>query len=97
MLGSLPAGEDGDQLLQALIGHYAGRAGVTVRSDVTPGTVVCPRRGSSGELWTVVNMDGLGGTVTLPRSGQDVLTGRAVPAGPLMLEPYEYRLIALEE
>ncbi|MBY0010947.1 beta-galactosidase [Paenibacillus typhae] len=97
MLGSLPAGGDGDQQLQALIGHYAGRAGVTLRSDVTPGTVVCPRRGSSGELWTVVNMDGLGGRVTLPRSGQDALAGRAVPAGPLTLGPYEYRLIALEE
>lgn len=95
MLGSLPAGEAGNQLLCAMIDHYACRAGVTLRSDVTQGTVVCPRYGAAGELWTVVNMDGLGGRVTLPRSGQDVLTGKPVPSGPLTLAPYGYRLIAL--
>jgi beta-galactosidase len=95
MLGSLPSGEAGDKLLCALIDHYAARAGVTLRSDVTPGTVVCPRHGASGELWTIVNTDGLGGSVTLPRGGQDVLTGEHVPAGPLTVGAYGYRLIAL--
>lgn len=95
MLGSLPAGGEGDKQLCALIEYYASRAGVTRRSDVTPGTIVCPRRGAAGELWTLVNMDGLGGSITLPRSGQDVLTGAAIPAGPLSIGAYEYRLIAL--
>ncbi|AIQ28398.1 beta-galactosidase [Paenibacillus sp. FSL P4-0081] len=95
MLGSLPSGEAGDKLLCALIDHYAARAGVTLRSDVTAGTVVCPRHGASGELWTIVNMDGLGGSVTLPRGGQDVLSDEHVPAGPLMVGAYGYRLIAL--
>ncbi|MNN93466.1 Beta-galactosidase YesZ [compost metagenome] len=79
----------------AMIDHYACQAGVTMRSDVTKGTVVCPRRSASGTMWTIVNMDGLGGCVTLPRSGQDVLSGKPVPSGPLTLAPYEYRLIAL--
>ncbi|MEK4854297.1 beta-galactosidase [Paenibacillus sp. FSL H7-0756] len=95
MLGSLPSGGEGDKQLCALIEHYTARAGVTRRSDVTPGTILCPRSGTDGELWTLVNMDGLGGSVTLPRSGQDVLTGTPVPAGPLSLGAYEYRLIAL--
>jgi beta-galactosidase len=95
MLGSLPSEEAGDQLLCALIDHYACRAGVTLRSDVTKGTVVCPRHGDTGDLWTIVNMDGLGGSVTLPRGGRDALTGSPVQAGPLTLAPYEYRLIAL--
>lgn len=70
MLGSLPSGSEGDKQLCALIEHYAARAGVTRRSDVTPGTILCPRSGAAGELWTLVNMDGLGGSVTLPRSGR---------------------------
>jgi beta-galactosidase len=96
MLGSLPAGEAGDGLLCALVDHYAARAGVSLRSDVTRGTIVCPRLGPAGEMWTIVNMDGLGGSVSLPCSGQDVLTGKPVTSGPLTLAPYGYRLIALQ-
>ncbi|MHA6531397.1 beta-galactosidase [Paenibacillus sp. BAC0078] len=95
LLGSLPAGEAGDQLLCALINHYTCRAGVSLRTDVTRGTVVCPRRGAAGEVWTVVNMDGHGGSVTLPRGGRDALTGNTVAPGPLTLAPYEYKLIEL--
>ncbi|ASA19474.1 beta-galactosidase [Paenibacillus donghaensis] len=95
MLGSLPSGTEGDLLLQKLIDHYAAQAGVTLRSDVTPGTVVCPRRGAEGDVWTIVNMDGNGGSLTLPRSGEDAITGLPVSAGPLTLGAYEYKLIRL--
>ncbi|WP_151735539.1 beta-galactosidase ['Paenibacillus yunnanensis' Narsing Rao et al. 2020] len=96
MLGSLPAGEDGDALLRALIGYYAQRAGVTLRTNAGAGTLVCPRRGAVDEVWTLVNMDGLGGAVTLPRPARDALSGAAVPAGRLTLAAYEYRLLALQ-
>lgn len=95
LLGSLPAGEEGDKLMRALIGHYAGRAGVTLRSDATGGTVVCPRRGHDGrDLWAVVNMDGAGGSVTLPPQACDAVTGAALPPGLLSVGAYEYRLVS---
>ncbi|RRJ62582.1 beta-galactosidase [Paenibacillus oralis] len=98
MLGSLPCGEAGDLLLQKLIGHYADEAGVALRSDVTPGTLVVPRTGDDGnDLWVIINMDGLGGTVTLPREGLDVMTGRKAAAGALAVAAYEYRVIRMEK
>lgn len=92
MLGSLPAGEDG--LLDALIAHYADEAGVTLRTDVTPGTIVAPRRGDGFDVWVVVNMDGRGGSVTLPSAGIDALTQERFEAGSkLELGRYEHRVI----
>lgn len=91
----MPAGEEGDLMLCKLIDHYAERSGVTVRSDVTKGTIVCPRNGDQGELWTIINMDGCGGSLTLPRDGHDVLSGKSVACGPLSIGEYEYRVIRL--
>ena len=95
MLGSMPAGEQGDLMLCKLIDHYAERSGVALRSDVTQGTIVCPRRGEQGEVWTIINMDGRGGSVTLPREGQDAISGRPITSGSLSLDDYEYRVIQL--
>lgn len=96
MLGSLPCGEAGDLMLQKLINHYANESGVVLRSDVTPGTLVVPRTGDDGkELWVIVNMDGIGGNVTLPRDGLDVVTGRKVASGLHAVAAYEYRVIRL--
>lgn len=95
LLGSLPSGEAGGEMLRSIVDAYAGRAGVTLRSDVTPGTVVCPRAGADGQIWTIVNMDGLGGRVTLTNGGRDVLSGEPVAPGSLELGPYEYRIICI--
>ncbi|CAG7623599.1 Beta-galactosidase YesZ [Paenibacillus solanacearum] len=97
MLGSLPAGEDGDRLLQRLIGHYADEARVALRTDVTRGTIVAPRQGDGYTLWVIVNMDGTGGSVTLPQEGLDVLSHGPVAPGPLHLGPYEHRIIRIDE
>lgn len=93
MLGSMPAGEEGKLLLNRLIVRYAEEAGVTVRSDVTQGTIVAPRRGDDHEVWVVVNMDGAGGSVTLPRAGIDPTTQEPVPAGKLAIGRYEHKII----
>lgn len=93
MVVSMPAGEEGQQLLEALIQHYADEAGVTQCSDVTPGTIVAPRRGD-GEVWVIVNMDGRGGHVTIPRAAVDGFTKEPLIAGTrLQLQRYEYRVI----
>lgn len=95
MLGSMPAGEEGDRLLKSMLLHYADEAGVTVRSDATPGTIVAPRLHEDDLLWVMVNMDGHGGRVTLPLDGIDTVDGRIVPAGALEVEPFQQRMILM--
>ncbi|MBB6633984.1 beta-galactosidase [Cohnella thailandensis] len=93
LLGSMPAGEEGERLLEKLMLHYADEAHVSVRSDVSGGTIVAPRRGDGYDLWVVVNMDGSGGSVTLPRPGWDPSTGEALPPGELRVGRYEFKIV----
>ncbi|MNR51232.1 Beta-galactosidase YesZ [compost metagenome] len=93
MLGSMPTGEAGEQLLNKLITHYADEAGVTLRTDVTAGTIVAPRRGDGCDVWVVVNMDGAGGSVTLPQGGIDPISGASYPEGLLTVGRYEHKVI----
>ncbi len=93
MLGSMPTGEEGEQLLNKLILRYADDAGVQLRTDVTAGTIVAPRHGDGCEVWVVVNMDGAGGSVTLPRDGVDPISGTVYREGQLTLGRYEHKLI----
>ncbi|PWV90541.1 beta-galactosidase [Paenibacillus cellulosilyticus] len=98
MLGAMPMGEEGDAMLRAMLDHYASCAGVTLRTDATSGTLVAPRVESDGrELWVIVNMDGRGGTVTIPDGTVDALTGEPVAAGSLAVERYAYRVVRLRE
>lgn len=93
MLGSMPTGEEGEQLLNKLILRYADDAGVTLRTDVTAGTIVAPRQGDCCEVWVIVNMDGAGGSVTLPRDGVDPITGTRYREGKLSIGRYEHKVI----
>ncbi|WNQ09510.1 beta-galactosidase [Paenibacillus aurantius] len=93
LLGSMPEGEEGDQLLRKLVDHYAREAQVTLRTDVSPGTIVAPRRGEDGDVWFVINMDGQGGAVTLPSKAVDALSGAAITPGRLEVGRYEYRVV----
>ena len=95
MLGSQPQGDAGADLLAKLVAHYAAQAGAT-RISSSKGTLVCPRVTPDGRvLWLAVNMDGHGGQVELPHSGQDALTNSSVSSGPLKLARYEHRVIWL--
>ncbi|RXK54572.1 beta-galactosidase [Oleiharenicola lentus] len=94
VLGALPDGKTGAKLLAKLVAHYAKQAGVTLRFDATPGTVVCPRATADGEtLWVVVNLNGKGGRVRVPKGATDALTGKKLPAGPLKLARYGWRVV----
>ncbi|WP_046176277.1 beta-galactosidase [Domibacillus indicus] len=86
MLGSLPRGEEGKELMAQIIRHYASEAGVTVKTDVSPGTIAAPRETEDGQtFWVVVNMDGKGGRVTVPSEGT------------ITFEPYEYKVIEFKK
>lgn len=95
LLGAMPQDDAGAALLQAMFAHYADEAGVTLRLETTPGTVAIPRTGEDGLFWVVVNMDGNGGTVTLPAAATDLLNHTRFPAGPLEFSPYGWRVIKL--
>jgi len=96
VLGAQPQGVEGAGMLARLVAHYADRAGVGARFTVTPGTVVCPRVTDGGQtLWIVVNMDGKGGEVTLPRAATDAFAGTAIPTSTLRLGGYEWRALRL--
>lgn len=96
VLGALPEGKAGARMLAKLVAHYAKLAGITLRFDATPGTLVCPRSTPDGHrLWVVVNMDGKGGRVRLPKGATDALTGKKLPAGPLKLTRYAWRVVRI--
>ena len=96
VLGTLPEGTYGRGLLEKIIAHYATQASVATRAASTPGTIVCPRVRDGGKpLWIVVNMDGKGGEVNLPRTATDVLSGVTIRPGGLKLGRYEWRALEL--
>jgi len=95
MLGALPQGEAGAAMLTKLLAHYGVQAGARCIS-ASKGTLVCPRVTPEGRaLWLVVNLDGRGGQVDLPRSGSDALSGAPIVAGAIKLARYEHRVIWL--
>jgi beta-galactosidase len=93
MLGSLPMGSQGEKMLQEMIRHYAKDAGVLVKTDVSEGTIVAPRENDGHQVWVVINMNGQGGSVTIPVKGYDALTKETIEPGELKLNRYEYRVI----
>lgn len=97
MVGSLPLGDAGNQLMQRLVDHYCVGANVSLRTDVTEGTIVAPRQGDGYSIWFVINMDGNGGSVTLPKEGLDMQTNTKVTQGKLELGKFEYRVIQFKE
>lgn len=93
MLGSLPTGDEGVLLLKTIINHYVNEQGVTVKAQVTEGTIIVPRQGNGYLLWVIVNMDGKGGKVQLPYNGTNVLTGKTVEKGEHFINGYDYQIV----
>lgn len=78
-LGAHPTGDEGRAFLQDLVHQYAQEAGVGAPFTVTPGTVVCPRIKEDGShVWIVINMDGKGGKLSLPRGATHAITGKSL-------------------
>ncbi|ULT59738.1 beta-galactosidase [Neobacillus drentensis] len=97
MLGSMPQGAEGSLMLQKLVDHYSREANLSLRTDVTKGTIVAPRQGEGYSVWFVINMDGNGGSVTLPIEGIDLQTNRKVSPGKLEIGKFEYRVIRMND
>lgn len=93
MLGSLPTGEEGSKMLTEMIHTYAREAGVLADIKATEGTIVAPREQDGRKYWIVVNMDGKGGSVTVPQAVRDCITQENIPAGEWKLGKYDYRVL----
>lgn len=97
VLGAWPDGDAGQVMLAKLVTHYAAQAGVTLRFDVTPGTLVCPKVDEQGQrMWVIVNLDGKGGSVRLPTAAQDARSGAKLPAAPLQIGRYAWSVLRFE-
>ncbi|MBM7603876.1 beta-galactosidase [Metabacillus crassostreae] len=97
MLGSLPTAESGEKLLINCLNHYAEEANVLIKTDVTEGTIVVPRQGSNEVVWIIVNMDGNGGSVTIPHDAVDGITGEFIPKGIYEANAYEHKVVSFQK
>jgi len=93
LLGSMPQGEPGRNMLRSMIDHYADVASASVRPSATAGTLVVQRETSDGRVWIIVNVNGAGGSVELPAYGVDLVTGKQISGGTIEIGPYQYSAI----
>ena len=84
-------------VLDRLVEHYAERAGLARLVEHPPGLLVAPRVQRDGRrLLVLLNMEGRPVEATLKVAATDALADNAaVPAGPVSLEPYSYRVLTL--
>lgn len=97
LLGSMPAGAKGKRMIKNLMEHYVKKANVTVKAEVSPGTIVVPRERDGHVVLFIVNMNGKGGSAALEKDGIDLLTEKQVKKGKLDIDPFEYKIIQLEK
>ncbi|QNF30480.1 beta-galactosidase [Metabacillus elymi] len=97
MLGAMPIGREGDVLLKRMIDHYSILAEVNQRTDVTPGTIVAPRENDHSIIWFMINMDGNGGSVTIPFKGYDIKNKIEIESGKLEIGPFECKMVEFQK
>lgn len=96
VLGAHPHGDKGEIMINKIIEHYASQAGVTERYDVDLGTIICPRIDSEGnKLWVAINMDGQGGSFSIPNGSIDAISSEKLLTKRLTVAPYQWRAIKL--
>jgi beta-galactosidase len=95
LVGGRPTGDEGWKMMVGLVERCARKTIIKARPEVTRGTLLVPRISSAGEvLWIVVNLDGKGGSVNLPRVAGDGVSVEELPAGPLKIAAYGWRVLA---
>jgi len=97
MVGSLPTGEAGDKMWEALIQHYAKDAKITLKLRPTDGTIAIPRYDDEHQYFVLVNMDGQGGSVVTENAMIDVLSHQVIEAGSIDIKPFSYRIIQVKK
>jgi len=93
MLGSMPLGEQGEKMIEALILHYAKEAAINRDMETTPGTVLIPRIGEAATYWVAVNMNGKTGEITVPENSMEWRSNKKLVSGTYEIPPFDYRVI----
>ncbi len=79
---------------QQFVECYVAKERSADAPSAAAGTLVCPRVDDDGTpCWIVVNLDGLGGVVTLPRRVSDALTGDPIASDSIPLPRYGWRAL----
>lgn len=87
----------GETIYDRLVRHYAAAAGVAPLADKATGLLLAPRLTADGKrLLLAINMEGKPAAFTLKAAARDTLANAAVPAGPLTLPAYSYRVLTLD-
>lgn len=95
LLSAHPSGDEGKAFIKNIIQSYAQELNITPFL-ASPGTVVCPRTDRQGkQLWVIINMDGAGGTVSIPANTRDAITGQIVAVTQLKLGAYDWRVLSI--
>ena len=92
VVGAYPEGDAGENMIKAMLLHYAGLMGIQNALDASSGTIVIERYGED-HYDIIVNMDGKGGTVQLEMEYLDVLDQVLLPPGALDIGRYDYKVI----
>ncbi len=93
MLGSFPLGKSGEEMLEALIQHYAEIAAIRREIKATPGTVLIPRIGGNATYWVAINMDGGTGDITVPENSWEWKSKKKLVEGTYKIPAYSYKII----
>ena len=96
MIGSLPTDETGDKMWETIIEHYAKDAGITLKLKPTAGTIAIPRYDNDNQYFVLINMDGLGGSITVDDEMFDVLSGQIIEKENVEIKPFSYRIIQIK-
>lgn len=91
MLGAMPKGDAGKQLLGRLISDYAVKAGAGNYYRADAGTIVYERCGDGEEYVIAINMDGKGGSISFSSDYRDLETGHTVN-NTVGIGAYQYKI-----
>lgn len=88
IIGAIPKGEAGEELLSKLYADCAKDAGIAMSYSPSQGIIFYEREGEDGEYLFICDMQGDGGKIILPGLYEDVETGARF-SGPTQVGAYE--------
>lgn len=97
LVGGRLGGDEGWNMMAALLKRYADQSSGTNNQRATKGTLMVPRVNADGVKFLIaVNMDGKGGSFNLTQPAKDGVTNTVIPAGVLTIPAYGWRVLCFE-
>ncbi|NCU25204.1 beta-galactosidase [Candidatus Nomurabacteria bacterium] len=96
LIGAVPVGEEISEMTAEMIRHYAGINGYKEDIQASFGTLVINRKGSVSDYLVLINVDGNGGTFTLPEKAWDEINSVTISEGKHKIKPYDICLLKMK-